>query len=269
MQYSIGEFSRMTRVSVKALRLYHERGLLKPDFVDPESGYRYYTEEQFFDLRVVLELKALGFSLKDIHEILDHCEEDCDLVEELERQKHKLNARISAYRTAVENIELILKTERRTMSDTNTDERVEEKYVDEILIAGHRMKGRYDEIGNGFGKVGRKAGRWIAGPAMALYYDGEYKEEGADYEACFPVKKEVTADEINCRVIGGGKALTIVHQGPYDTLSDSYKILWDVVKANGLKLKIPSREIYLKGPGMILKGNPKKYRTEIQFFVEE
>ncbi len=269
MQYSIGEFSSICRVSVKALRHYHEVGLLRPDFIDPQSGYRYYTEEQFYDLRVILELKGLGFNLKDIHEMLENCEEDSDLVEELERQKHKLNAKIKAYRDAVENIELILKTEALSMNENNLNERVEEKIIEDILIAGHRMKGRYNEVGKGFSIVGPKAGRFANGPAIVLYYDEEYKEDEADIEACFPVRQEVAADGVNCRTLPGGRALSIIHEGPYETLSDSYKIMRDVIKTNHLKTKLPSRSVIIKGPGMILKGNPKKYKTEIQFLIEE
>ncbi|HEX2954886.1 MAG TPA: MerR family DNA-binding transcriptional regulator, partial [Bacillota bacterium] len=44
MKYQIGDFSKITRLSVKTLRFYHEEGLLCPDFIDPDSGYRYYDE---------------------------------------------------------------------------------------------------------------------------------------------------------------------------------------------------------------------------------
>jgi len=259
----------MSRVSVKALRHYHDVGLLRPDFVDPESGYRYYTQEQFYDLRVILELKKLGFSLKDIREILDRCEEDGDLVEELEVQRKQLNARIRSYRDAVENIEMILKNEAKiTMSADIQFDRVEEKQIPEMLVAGHRMQGRYDEVGKGFKLLFRHAGRRACGPAMTLFHDGEYKDH-ADFEPCIPVKRVVEAEGVSSRILRGGQAFTIIHQGPYDSLSDSYKIVMDAMKAKGVKARVPSREIYLKGPGMILKGNPKNYLTEIQFLIEE
>lgn len=41
--FSIGDFSRMSRLSVKALRLYDQEGILKPGYVDPQNGYRYYS----------------------------------------------------------------------------------------------------------------------------------------------------------------------------------------------------------------------------------
>lgn len=70
-------------------------------------------------------------------------------------------------------------------------------------------------------------------------------------------------DEIQCRVIPKLKAITTIHYGGYDTLNCAYKALLDYAKAHNLLLKIPSREIYIKGPGKIFKGNPQKYVTEI------
>jgi effector-binding domain-containing protein len=60
------------------------------------------------------------------------------------------------------------------------------------------------------------------------------------------------------------RAVTLIHQGPYDTKSESYRKIGEYMKECGLKAGIPSRELYLKGPGMIFAGNPKKYLTEIQ-----
>lgn len=269
MQYSIGEFSQITRVSVKALRLYHERGLLKPDFVDPESGYRYYAVKQVWELRVINELKSIGFSLKEIADILDQAEEDSDLREVMKEQKLKLNLKIKNFQESVDKIEMMFKYEREAMKDPEeTGEEVEEKVIEDLLIAGHRMKARYQDAGIGFGKVGKAAFSKICGKGMSLCYDSEYKEEGADYETAFPVKAEINKEGIHCRVIPGGRALSVLHRGPYETLGESYQKMRDAVKENDLKVLCPSREIYHKGPGMILKGNPKKYVTEIQFMID-
>ena len=52
--------------------------------------------------------------------------------------------------------------------------------------------------------------------------------------------------------------------GPYDELGRSYAKILEYVEARGYKIIQPTREVYLKGPGIILKGNPKNYLTEIQ-----
>ncbi len=268
MDYSIGEFSKITRVSVKALRLYHEKGLLRPDFIDPQSGYRYYSAAQFYEIQLIGQLKAMGFTLQEIREIIDQCEEDQDLVNLLSHKKRELERKVKSFRESITVIEILLEKEKHAMNDNTQIDRVELKDIPDMLIAGHRMCGRYKDMGRGFQLLGKHAGRYIQGPALALYYDGEYKEEDADYEACFPVSKPVEAAEVDCRTLPGGRAATLVHEGPYETLSESYKILMDYLKSKSFEAQVPSREIFLKGPGMVLKGNPRKYRTEIQFLLK-
>ena len=66
MLYKIGEFSKLVNVPVKTLRYYDEISLFKPQEIDLFSGYRYYSEKQIEDLKVILGLKEVGFSLEEI-----------------------------------------------------------------------------------------------------------------------------------------------------------------------------------------------------------
>src|SRR5689334_3117200 len=68
--FKIGDFSRLSRVTVKALRFYDEMGLLKPCQVDEFTGYRYYAADQLPRLHRILALKDLGFTLEQIRELL-------------------------------------------------------------------------------------------------------------------------------------------------------------------------------------------------------
>lgn len=84
MLLRIGEFARMTKVSVKMLRHYDRIGLLRPARVDESTGYRYYTATQLPRLNRILMLRDLGFGLRDIAKLVDAgCEE---LLDERERQ---------------------------------------------------------------------------------------------------------------------------------------------------------------------------------------
>ena len=69
--FRIGDFSRLTRVSLKTLRHYDAIGLFKPAYVDPFTDYRYYTFDQLPRLNRILALKGLGFSLEYIRQMLD------------------------------------------------------------------------------------------------------------------------------------------------------------------------------------------------------
>lgn len=66
----IGEVAAFFNVSVKAIRIYEKKGIIKPSKVDEFTGYRYYTVEQVQQLNALVELKALGFSLDEIKEIM-------------------------------------------------------------------------------------------------------------------------------------------------------------------------------------------------------
>ena len=145
---------------------------------------------------------------------------------------------------------------------------IREKTLDPMLIAGVRMRGRYSDCSKGFRTIGRAFGRHIAGPAMMLQYDTQYKENDADFEPCFPVKQASSVEGISVRPLPGGKCICLIHQGPYATLPASYERIVKYIHDKGYTPMRPCREVYLKGPGMIFKGNPKKYLTEIQFLIE-
>ncbi|MGC2298392.1 MAG: helix-turn-helix domain-containing protein [Acidobacteriaceae bacterium] len=66
----IGDFSALAQVSIKTLRYYDEAGLLEPEWVDPENGYRYYAVRQIARLHRILALKDFGFSLEEIGRLL-------------------------------------------------------------------------------------------------------------------------------------------------------------------------------------------------------
>ena len=67
----IGDFSKLSRVSIRMLRHYDDIGLLKPAETDPFTGYRYYREDQLLVMGRITALKDMGFSLADIVRILE------------------------------------------------------------------------------------------------------------------------------------------------------------------------------------------------------
>ena len=264
----IGEFSIITRIPVKTLRFYHEEGILVPDWVDEDTGYRYYREHSAERAAVITMLRAHEFSVAEIRGILGHGD-DADLVGLLERRRGALAETAARYAEAEKSLSSLIETIRRNeMNAKKALFEIVEKDLDDMIIAGIRFKGRYDEVGKRYALIFRAAGRSAAGNALTLYYDGEYREDGADIEPCVPLSKSVRADGVDCRVLRGGRAVTLVHKGPYETLGMSYEKLFHYIAAKKLKPLLPTRTVYLKGPGMILRGNPEKYLTEIQVLVE-
>lgn len=268
MRFSIGEFSRMTSLSIKSLRLYHEKELLVPAEVDKFTGYRYYNEANYERAKAIKILKAFDFTLAEIKDMLDECADESELLPQLENKLHEIDSKIRRYREISSAIQELIHYQRESLMMNNKEFEVEEKELETILIAGYRMKGKYQDVGKGISLLYQKMGRQITGKAMALYYDAEYKEDDADFEVCFPIRKGKDEDGISVRELRGGKCVALIHKGPYEILGDSYKRIFAYIHDKGYRPHLPSREVYIKGSGWIFKGNPKNYLTEIQILVE-
>lgn len=269
--FSIGEFSKTCGLSVKTLRFYHEKGLLVPAHVDPHSGYRYYDANNLEKAGVIRLLREFEFPLEDIETILAECGEDQDAIEHLQRHKKSLTNKLQHYQDLVEKLDQVVSyklEDREVLKMQKLSYEIEERTIEPLLVAGIRMRGKYSDSGQGFSQLGKKMGRYMMGKPLCLYYDGEYREDDADFEPCFPLRKEVSSDDFDIRTLPAINCITLVHQGPYDSLGQSYARLFEYVKQKNLELQLPSREVYLKGPGMIFKGNPKKYLTEIQLPIK-
>lgn len=267
MEYQIGDFSKIAQLSIKTLRFYHECGLLAPSRVDPESGYRFYDEDTLQRVRIITQLKEMEFSLKEIKDIVDKYTDDAELRPLVLQKAREVEEKMAEYRRIKHKLDEFIEKEEEWQMDTKIQEIIV-KTIPDMLVVAYRFKGKYSDVGKAFGKLFRAGGSQCAGKPFSLYYDAEFREEDADIEACILVKKEVVGGEVTCRVVKGGEALTIIHQGSYETIGNSYKVLFDHMNKHGMKTQLPSREIYLKGPGMILAGNPKRYLTEIQMIVE-
>lgn len=84
--YKIGEFSKLSKTTIKALRYYEKEGLLKPTFIDQYTSYRYYESSQLLDVSKIVSLKQAGLSIKDIKKVLD----GYDMTKILEAKKREL-----------------------------------------------------------------------------------------------------------------------------------------------------------------------------------
>lgn len=84
--FQIGEVARMFHLSVGSLRHYEKAGLLHPEYIDPDSGYRYYSTKQFEVLNMIRSCRALGMPLEQIAEFLNHRSID-KMYQMLENQK--------------------------------------------------------------------------------------------------------------------------------------------------------------------------------------
>ena len=261
---SIGELSKVTGLTIKTIRLYHEKGILPPSAVSEDTGYRYYDTGAIERARIIKELRGLDLSIAQIAEILELHEDGADIVSFLERHRDNIAAKLENFEQIHAALGAAIATEKASAMDPNASLDIEERTLENMLIAGIREKGAYEDTGKRFARLGRAVGRYACGKPLNLYYDECYKEQDADFESCFPIRKPVEKKGIDVRILEGGRCLVLTHRGPYQNLGQSYERLFEYVREKKLEIRSPTREVYLKGPGMIFKGNPRDYITEIQ-----
>ena len=270
MALRIGEFSRLARVSVKALRLYDRLGLLKPVRTEELSGYRYYSSEQLPRLNAILALKDLGFSLEQVERLLDEGLSEPQIRAMLEVRREEAEQILQAERERLARVEARLKrmdSEGGVLGGYEVVlKRVETQRVASVRDTLHVYSdvGRlFDELRNYAEGHGIRTSAWIS-----VWHDEEYRDENVDGEATFvtgdplPEDKRVRQSELPAVE----NMAATVHHGSFDTIGGAYAALLGWIEENGYRVAGPNREIYLRGGNE--QGNPD-YVTEIQFPIEK
>jgi len=258
--YKIGQFSIITGLTVKALRHYHKESLLIPSKIEDDTGYRLYDKDQIIQARIIKILRECDFSLKEIEDIFSHSDGLEDIPYYIDE---KLTSLVNQ-ETKIKNIKKNLLEETiEKRGKIMSEYQVSKKSIDEQLIISLKYVGKYEDCGKYMGTLYKLAKQHATKKPFNLYFDAEYKEE-ASIEVCVPVKKEIkVSGDVNLKKLPTVEGLATIHIGPYDKIGDAYQAISDYANKNGIALEIPSRETYIKGPGMLFMGNPNKYRTEL------
>lgn len=260
-QFPIGTFSRVTKLPISTLRYYHEIGLLSPDHVDEASNYRFYGDASIDRARAIVALRELGLSLPEIQAALKDEASEADLREILVTQRAKVESEVKKLKERAHRLDVLLaQIDAVPSRGSDRQSGVELCEIPEVLFGGVRHEGPWSDFGRIAGTVARKAGRHIGGPAISLCHDEAY-EETAHYEAGFVLRRPVKG--LACRPLESGPAIRAIHIGPYSNLEFTYERMMREAIDRGLEVLRPTREFYLKGPGLIFPGRPDKYRTEI------
>ena len=88
-------------------------------------------------------------------------------------------------------------------------------------------------------------------------------------DLCVPTAVIPNGNGVERKEFPRTRAVCVIHTGPYDTMADAYAAIEQYASEHGLQLELPFREVFLKGPGMLFKGNPQTYITEIQVPIRE
>jgi DNA-binding transcriptional MerR regulator len=225
----IGQFAAASRLSLKALRLYDQSGLLPARFVDPDSGYRYYAFEQLRSATLIGLLRRAGMPLAEIRSVLDD-----PAAVRLEEYGAVLAAELADRRRILDYVRLYLKEEH--MFDVKTKQVEEQPYV------SRSRRLRVDELSP---FIRNTISDLVAehepnGSAFALFHGQVNETDDGPVEVCVPT---AGGDK---RLPGGEVAYTLA-SGPacaFPEIIGAYDAVAGWAKANGRDLVGPPREIY-------------------------
>ena len=269
----IGDFSKLSRVSVKTLRFYDEMGLLKPIEVDRFTGYRYYEFDQLSRLYRILALKDLGFSLEEIGHLLEGDLSTEQMRGMLKLRQAEIRQRVEEEAERLERVEHWLREIEQENSMSKYD--VVIKKIEPIKVASVRgvvptppdQRSLWDEL---IAYLEKQKAHMI-GPPMALYHDPDFKERDWDIEVCMPIIDDMAASK-SVKVYnlpGSEKMACVVHNGPFSTIGEAYDALAKWIDQNGYHIVGPGRELNLRLPDKPGDQNDPNTVNEIQFPVEK
>lgn len=180
---TIGEVSSICRVSTKTLRYYAEIGLILPEEINPENGYRYYSMKQLKTMLLINRLKEYHFSLEEIKAILESEERmDDKLYAALNKKKKEISMQVKIYRNMLEqmDVDMSFLREGKPIMSYLEDIDIELVEVSKMYLLSIRKMVReqdfLDEYGYCFGKMFKKMkekGLTASAPPMVLFHDDE------------------------------------------------------------------------------------------------
>ena len=281
--FKIGEFSRLSRVSVRMLRHYDQLGLLTPSQTDPFTNYRYYSAEQLPRLNRILALRDLGFSLEQIAGMLDDDLSSDQLLGMLKLKRVEIEQQVQMENARLVRVEARIRQMNESMKHAAYDVILRE--VEPELVATYReVAADDDRIQQMFDLVETYVSQFDQAradrPPLTIYYDDEYREREIDAEVAVPLNYAIPEGEsIRVRQTPPQTQVAcVVHLGGYSTIYQAYNALLGWIETNNYQMLGPIREVYIRYgadglnlalPQTYLEKDSKQYVTELQLIVEK
>ncbi len=267
----IGDFSKLSRISIRMLRHYDECGLLKPQMVDSLTGYRYYTETQLLRVGRIQTLRNMGFGQSVIGEIIDNYADAEELEHFLVRRRNEMEEQYKEMQRKIQLIDSTIKWLRKDGSIMGYD--VNLKMLPERYVASVRMiipsyeeehilwKTLMEETAGMNMRDGNPC------YTMAVFYDKEYKEHDVDVE----VQKSVAGtyqdtEHVKFKTEPSVQIASATYKGSYEQISQVNSAVAEWIAENGYELDGLSFNIYHVSPHET--QNPEEYVTEVCYPVK-
>ncbi|MFV2038732.1 MAG: MerR family transcriptional regulator [Acidimicrobiales bacterium] len=258
--FSIGEFSRLSHLTVKALRHYHEVGLLEPAQVDASSGYRRYEAAQLSQARIIRRLRVLDMPLEEVRDVLFASNEGAQqsaiaghlerMESDLQRTRDVVASLRSLLTEPIESVEVAYRTIPETQSVAISEhvERVDtakwcEQAFTELweVVESHELE--------------------PTGPPAGIFPSEFITEGEAEIVAFVPVVSAVTSGRVAGLLVPEGTFAVATHTGPFANLDCCYGPLGTFVAEHNRSAGAPFREYYVDTPTGV--EDQSAFKTEV------
>ncbi|MBS4189925.1 MerR family DNA-binding transcriptional regulator [Bacillus sp. FJAT-49705] len=144
--FSIGEVAKIKDITIKALRYYHQMGILIPRYIDEKTGYRFYSIDQFIYIDIIKSCRELRTSISELQEIFKDCDTD-KLLKFLQLKRDEAEENINKMQEVIKNIDTLNMQVENSKDLLNNDE-ISIKFFEEryIIVAPCKEVGGLKEL---------------------------------------------------------------------------------------------------------------------------
>lgn len=267
----IGDFSKLSRLSIRVLRHYDEIGLLKPVMIDEQNGYRFYEEWQLERANRIVALKQIYLNLDTIKTILDHDEDTSLLLEYLNVQDCVITEKLEKAREQQQLIDTMIKQLNR--DHPLVYQIIRKEYPSQTVVSLRNTIPTYEDESMLWSQMMVELGDQTldyANPcnARAIFHDEEYRDQDVDVEVQMSVNKMgQNTDWIRFKTTQAQVVASTILKGSYEQVGAVNEAILQWVQNNHYTFDGPMFNIYLVGPNET--EDPNEWVTEVCFPIKK
>lgn len=270
---TIGEFSNICKVSTKTLRYYAEIGLILPNEINPENGYRYYSINQLEKMLLINRLKAYCFSLEEIKSIFESNELiDEALFAALNKKKKEITIKVQKFEDILHQIDSDMSNLEKGKSIMSCKEDIDMQLVEiptmyllsiQKNVLEHEFPEEYSICFRKLLQKIEKEKLTVVASPMVLFHNDEYTPFGLDTEFAIPIKEYVTGTRKFCP----GLCLKTIVRGSYSQLPSVYAKQIEWAKKENYENTNALYEVYVTNPAEV--SQESEIITEVYYPVKK
>jgi DNA-binding transcriptional MerR regulator len=244
---TIGAFAQAAQLSIKALRIYSELGVLAPSYIDPESGYRYYHTNQLQQARLIRLLRQIDMPLITIRQVLVAAPADAEpIVRDYWRTRE---AQMTQARQLVHHVIAFLRQEATMTFDVSV------RTIETQPIVSITKRVTLDQLIPHFGASLRTLyatvatqGGIVIGVPFGIFHGSVNHEDDGPYELCVPLQRALATDgEVIARELATAQVASVTLHGDaclYPAVLAGYDAAYDWIEQHGYVVADAPRVIY-------------------------